>query len=200
MHNDDEAGQLPRPDDRAQRPTRDARVRASGPDGAARAPSHPRPDDRHAGRRAAGESSGTCSFHFRQLAKYGFCEEAGGGKGREKPWRATATFTTWSSTPADPERAEAEYHLNVVVVQRYFDLIARWLANRGEEPPEWQQAFGFGDLALPMTADELNGLRDEVQALIRPYVARITGEAEAPDDARRVNLVHFAFPEPERQS
>jgi hypothetical protein len=147
-----------------------------------------------------GESSGTCSFHFRQLAKYGFCEEAGGGKGREKPWRATATFTTWSSTPADPERAEAEYHLNVVVVQRYFDLIARWLANRGEEPPEWQQAFGFGDLALPMTADELNGLRDEVQALIRPYVARITGEAEAPDDARRVNLVHFAFPEPERQS
>jgi helix-turn-helix protein len=147
-----------------------------------------------------GESSGTCSFHFRQLAKYGFCEEAGGGKGREKPWRATATFTTWSSTPADPERAEAEYHLNVVVVQRYFDLIARWLANRGDEPPEWQHALGFGDLALPLTADELNGLRDDVQKLIRPYVARITGEAEAPEDARRVNLVHFAFPEPERPS
>src|SRR3954466_2369346 len=67
-----------------------------------------------------GESSGTCSFHFRQLQKYGFCEAARGGKGREKPWRATASFTTWSSTPADPERADAEYHLNVVVVQRYF--------------------------------------------------------------------------------
>jgi hypothetical protein len=145
-----------------------------------------------------GESSGTCSFHFRQLQKYGFCEEAGGGKGREKPWRATATFTTWSSTPADPERADAEYHLNVVVVQRYFDLIARWLANRGDEPPDWQRALGFGDLALPLTADELNGLRDEVQTLIRPYVARITGEAEAPEDARRVNLLYFAFPEPER--
>jgi hypothetical protein len=147
-----------------------------------------------------GESSGTCSFHFRQLQKYGFCEEAGGGKGREKPWRATATFTTWSSTPADPERADAEYHLNVVVVQRYFDLIARWLANRGAEPAEWQRALGFGDIALPMTADELTGLRDEVQALLKPYVARITGEAEAPADARRVNLVHFAFPEPERPS
>ena len=147
-----------------------------------------------------GESSGTCSFHFRQLAKYGFCEEAGGGKGREKPWRATATFTTWSSTPADPERVEAEYHLNVVVVQRYFDQIARWLANRGEEPPDWQRAFGFGDLSLPLTAAELSGLRDDVQALIRPYLARVTGEAEAPEDARRVNLLHFAFPEPERQS
>jgi hypothetical protein len=146
-----------------------------------------------------GESSGTCSFHFRQLAKYGFCEEAGGGKGREKPWRATAAFTTWK-TPEDPEGAEAEYHLNLVVVQRYLDLITRWLANRGREPEEWREAFGFGDIALPLTADELNGLRGDVQALIRPYLARITGEAEAPADARRVNLIHFAFPEPERPS
>src|SRR4051795_2876431 len=28
-----------------------------------------------------GESSGTTSFHLRQLAKYGFCEPAGGGQG-----------------------------------------------------------------------------------------------------------------------
>src|SRR3954468_4033452 len=41
-----------------------------------------------------GESSGTTSFHLRQLAKYGFCEEAGGGKGREKPWRGTELFNS----------------------------------------------------------------------------------------------------------
>src|SRR3984885_15977455 len=34
-----------------------------------------------------GESSGTTSFHLRQLAKYGLVEEAGGGTGRQKPWR-----------------------------------------------------------------------------------------------------------------
>ncbi|MGH3152377.1 MAG: winged helix-turn-helix domain-containing protein, partial [Streptosporangiaceae bacterium] len=28
-----------------------------------------------------GESTGTCSFHLRQLAKYGLVEEAGGGTG-----------------------------------------------------------------------------------------------------------------------
>src|ERR1700686_3441278 len=44
-----------------------------------------------------GESSGTCSFHLRQLAKYGLVEEAGGGTGREKPWRATATTTDWDA-------------------------------------------------------------------------------------------------------
>src|ERR1700734_224922 len=37
--------------------------------------------------RLLGESSGTCSFHLRQLAKYGLVEETGDGAGREKPWR-----------------------------------------------------------------------------------------------------------------
>src|ERR1700678_1402201 len=34
-----------------------------------------------------GESPTTCSFHLRQLAKYGLAEEAGGGRGRARPWR-----------------------------------------------------------------------------------------------------------------
>src|SRR3984885_13249938 len=35
------------------------------------------------------ESHANCSFHLRTLAKYGFVEEAGGGRGRERPWRAS---------------------------------------------------------------------------------------------------------------
>jgi hypothetical protein len=34
-----------------------------------------------------GETPNNCSFHLRQLARYGFVEEAGGGKGRARPWR-----------------------------------------------------------------------------------------------------------------
>jgi predicted ArsR family transcriptional regulator len=144
-----------------------------------------------------GESSGTCSFHFRQLEKYGFCEEAGGGRGREKPWRATAMATSWSSTPGDPDRAEAQAHLDALVAQRYFTQITRWLADRHDDTPEWQRASGYGDVVLPLTADELEALRRDVEALVRPYVRRLTGEAEAPPGARRVNVVHFEFPEPE---
>lgn len=144
-----------------------------------------------------GESSGTCSFHLRQLAKYGFCEEAGGGKGREKPWRATAMATSWATTHDDPEMADAEQHLNMVVLQRYVDQITRWLADRNEDAPEWQRAFGFGDVSLPLTADELERLRRDVEALVRPYIPRLTGDAEPPRGARRVNLVHFEFPDPD---
>ena len=32
-----------------------------------------------------GESPAGCSFHLRQLAKYGLVEEAGGGRGRSRP-------------------------------------------------------------------------------------------------------------------
>src|SRR5580692_9859211 len=35
---------------------------------------------------ALGESPANCAFHLRTLAKYGFVEEAGGGRGRERPW------------------------------------------------------------------------------------------------------------------
>ena len=44
-----------------------------------------------------GETPTTCSFHLRQLAKYGFVEEAGGGQGRSRPWRMTGIG--WSFSP-----------------------------------------------------------------------------------------------------
>ena len=144
-----------------------------------------------------GESSGTCSFHLRQLAKYGFCEEAGGGRGREKPWRATAMFTTRNFTPGDSELSAAERHLDASILERYRTRIAHWLQTRAGEPPEWQRATGFGDLSVPLTAAELERLRDDVQALLRPYLGRVTGEDEAPEDARRVELIQFAFPAPD---
>src|SRR5580704_17309140 len=49
-----------------------------------------------------GETPTTCSFHLRQLAKYGFVEEAGGGKGRARPWRLTRIGFNISSHD-DPE-------------------------------------------------------------------------------------------------
>src|SRR4051794_721707 len=68
-----------------------------------------------------GESVASCSFHLRQLAKYGLVEEAG-ARGREKPWRATAMFTSWDNTVADPVAAAATKALQLAVLQKYFEL------------------------------------------------------------------------------
>src|SRR5437764_13961612 len=85
-----------------------------------------------------GESSGSTSFHLRQLAKYGLVEEAGGGHGRERPWRATAMFTGWPEVTDSPELAVASDLLRGVVAERYFEQLLRWLDGRDSEPEEWQ--------------------------------------------------------------
>src|ERR1700734_3534921 len=43
-----------------------------------------------------GESPTTCSFHFRQLAKYGFVEEADAGPGRLRPWKLASVGMKFS--------------------------------------------------------------------------------------------------------
>src|ERR1039457_7312615 len=77
-----------------------------------------------------GESSGTCSFHLRQLAKYGLVEEAGGGTGREKAWRATTTSTHWDPAPATPEAAAAAGLLDTGIAARDFQQRMRGLGAR----------------------------------------------------------------------
>src|ERR1019366_5338154 len=50
-----------------------------------------------------GESPTTCSFHLRQLAKYGFVEEAGDAPGRRRPWRLVSQGVRFSAAAGDPE-------------------------------------------------------------------------------------------------
>src|SRR3954469_17336674 len=87
-----------------------------------------------------GESPANCSFHLRQLAKYGLVEEAGGGRGRERPWRATAISTEWTAGGGDGESDAAETALARVVLERYCEAALEWLDRRGSEDPGWVEA------------------------------------------------------------
>ena len=82
-----------------------------------------------------GESSASASFHLRQLAKYGLVEEAGGGRGRERPWRATAMFTQWPDVAEGAEQQAATALLSSVIAERYFEDLMRWLSAKPEEAP-----------------------------------------------------------------
>src|SRR5215467_16066223 len=54
-----------------------------------------------------GESPANCSWHLRQLAKYGYIEEAPGGVGRERRWRAVLAVRNWENPTGDPEYTAA---------------------------------------------------------------------------------------------
>jgi len=141
-----------------------------------------------------GESSGSTSFHLRQLAKYGLVEEAGGGEGRERPWQATAMFTGWPDVADTPELAAASGLLRGVIAERYFEQLIRWLESHDTESEEWQEAAHFGDTLLWVTRDELLELGREEQALMDRYVERQTRPELRPPGARLVSYLHLAFP------
>jgi predicted ArsR family transcriptional regulator len=141
-----------------------------------------------------GESPASCSFHLRQLAKYGLVEEAGGGRGRERPWRATALFTSWPNVARDPEQAAASELLSQVVAERYFEQLMQWLQQRAEDSAEWQEAATFGDRMLYLTSDELTQLGRDIEALLERYHERTASPETRPEDARLITFIRLAFP------
>jgi hypothetical protein len=145
--------------------------------------------------RLTGESSGTCSFHFRQLAKYGLVEEAGGGAGREKPWRATTQYTSVEDDPDDPESAAAGALVRSMFAERYFERLTRWLDRRGQDSAQWREAAQFGDRFIYLTADELTELGARIEALVDAYAEREVRPEARPPDARLISMFLFAFPE-----
>ena len=146
-----------------------------------------------------GESSGTASFHLRQLAKYGLVEEAGGGTGREKPWRATTTSTAWDPAPGTPEMAAATGLLQTVIAEGYFGQLMRWLEASPTEPAEWQQAAMLGDRILYVTAEELADLGRRMREIADEYFERLVRPELRPAGARLVTWLDIAFPNDFRQ-
>lgn len=147
--------------------------------------------------RLTGESSGTCSFHFRQLAKYGLVEEAGGGTGREKPWRATTLYTSIEDDADDPAAAAASGLVRSVLTDMYFERVSRWLDRRDQATAQWRSAAVFGDRFLYLTADELADLESRIEELVNAYAGRNARPEARPREARLVSMLLFAFPEEE---
>jgi predicted ArsR family transcriptional regulator len=141
-----------------------------------------------------GESSASCSFHLRQLAKYGLVEEAGGGQRRERPWRATTMFTGWPDAAEDPETAAAADMLTGVVAQLWLAELMRWIEARSAEPGEWQRAAQFGDFGLYVTVGELAELDKRVRELVDVYLDRQARPELRPRGARLVSFVRIAHP------
>ena len=128
-----------------------------------------------------GESPSSCSFHLRTLAKYGFVEEAGGGTGRQRPWRVVSLGNRWRTGP-DTEATirTAGDALAAQVRRRDQELFDDYQAHQDELPAEWTEAVIHANFGGWLTADELAeiGARliDELAALPRP-AARPVGAA-----------------------
>jgi predicted ArsR family transcriptional regulator len=143
-----------------------------------------------------GESPTTCSFHLRQLAKYGFVEEAGGGKGRARPWRITSIGMSVTTTH-DPEAEIAGDALLRVFRERSFAKYQTWLETKGTYPKEWRDAASNSEYMFWATADELEQLNEALTAVMMErfrFQDRHTDPAMRPPGAVPVETLLISYP------
>lgn len=119
-----------------------------------------------------GESSGTTSYHLRQLAQAGLvAEDAERGNARERWWRAAQESTrleadAWTEDPAN-QPALTSYLL--AIADRYASQLRAFLLDQTSWPRRWQRAFTLSDWVLPLTAAELTRLNDELEQVVESY-------------------------------
>lgn len=140
-----------------------------------------------------GESPANCSWHLRQLARYGFVEEAGGGAGRQRPWQVAVESYRWDGK-AGPAAAAAAAAFGQVQRRWDFDEYEAYVARETTESPEWRAAAFWNKSLLWLTADELAEVGEELRAVVLRYADRITDPSTRPADARAVRFVGWGIP------
>jgi Helix-turn-helix domain len=142
---------------------------------------------------ALGESPANCAFHLRTLAKYGFIKEAGGGRGRERPWTLASRNMRITTELPDPQAALAAGELGRLMFERW---VERTRSTQGNVTPlpGWEQATGWTRNHVFLTADETADLMEQMRLLLDKYKERLADPARRPDGARPVEWAMFATP------
>jgi DNA-binding transcriptional ArsR family regulator len=142
-----------------------------------------------------GESPTTCSFHLRQLARYGFIEEAGGGKGRARPWRMASIGLRIGADNDDPEIQIAAGVLGKLVRDRQLDRYRMWLTARAHYPKPWRDAAIDDEHLIYLTPEEMEQLHEELHITLLPrFRGRLTDPSQRPPGSAPVELLLFGFP------
>jgi DNA-binding transcriptional ArsR family regulator len=124
--------------------------------------------------RTVGESSGSTSYHLRQLETYGFVEEVEGqGNARERWWRARHRMTSWEAADvlAQEGGAEVEDELRRQQLEGHARLLNAWQAREHELDPAWKPAASLSDYALRLRPEEARELAGELHAVMDRWLA-----------------------------
>ena len=143
-----------------------------------------------------GESPANCAFHLRTLGKYGYVVEAGGGKGRERPWRRAHTALHITTEQEDPGAAVAAEELGQFWADRIMERARSALARRRSWPTEWQHS-GLpteSQFILYITPDEAREFGAEVGRLYRRFEDRLDHPERRPEGAMPIETLLFSYP------
>jgi DNA-binding transcriptional ArsR family regulator len=141
---------------------------------------------------ALGESSGSTSYHLRQLHRHGFVEEdVERGTARERVWvpRRGGWSVPVFELAEDPDTAPAMDLVLQAQLAEDQQRVLEVLAHAGEWTEEWREATVRRDAHATLDAEQLTALRAELDEVIDRYK-----ELEPGDGARRVSLTYLLLP------
>ena len=145
---------------------------------------------------ATGESVASCSFHLRQLEKYGFIER-GEPRGRERPWRATRERDlTLTAEPSDREAFAAVTAAGSAFLADAVDRLQAWYRRAADDDPEWTTVSAQRFTSFWATPDEVRELGERIDALIRPLQDRFEDPSDRPERARHVRMIAATWTDP----
>jgi predicted ArsR family transcriptional regulator len=144
-----------------------------------------------------GESQANCSFHLRQLARYGLVEAAPSPSKRERPWRLTTPEQSWSTAQPDEPGRQAATELEQVFLQHEMAKLMRWQRSRTSYPSEWSHAALRAGAMTWLTAEELEQLSNELWQVMSRFRNRLEDPEARPAGSRPVRLFAAGYPLPE---
>lgn len=144
------------------------------------------------------QSPTTCSFHLRQLEKYGFVEIAERGPGRRRSWRRTHRNWRIPARSDDPGFAHASGEVHAVMLERYFEHVRRAVDPAEPMPEPWRDALIGTQSVFLLTAEELRQFEFAYNRLIASFVSKWGPRSDEggtrPADARLVEILTFGVP------
>jgi hypothetical protein len=141
-----------------------------------------------------GESPANCAFHLRTLAKYGFVREAGGGRGRERPWTSVPMAIRISSHQEDPRASATAEMFGRVWLDRVLERARNVLSSGDAVPAVWRKTRQASSTVEFLTPEEAQELSDEVLRVFRRYADRHDDPSRRPDGALPVEFLFFGYP------
>ncbi|WP_345374267.1 ArsR/SmtB family transcription factor [Frondihabitans cladoniiphilus] len=148
-----------------------------------------------------GESSGSTSYHLRQLERHQLVREVEGkGTGRERWWQVVPGGVSVSAR--EHESAAGRKSARMVVRQwdrsraALLEEFAEAAESESGVPTEWYDATSMATINVSATVEQLRALSQAFDEFSAQWIDPLRGPTRSPDE-RRVQVHFNAFPIPD---